>query len=253
MASLIAQPEEDNILTRIHTAQVTADDLQDVMGRGLTEQELAVLQEFEQSWKHFVCSKRGKLPSGQREMKLKHLNEKVEELTKTRDQIEAELTRQLAFFNESQSKSEEQLLAKIEHEKKEYATMEKKLKEQLEAIEDAQKLQEETLPWSFFMSCVDAEAAAAATEQSELAKSSSSSSRTVKPSQRAMFLLSQYSKEGEPADPVRRAFQIDHALLKTQLIMLNKQIQRYEKTIASQELANVFLMENNVWSILKDE
>ena len=242
MASLIVQPDED-VLTEIHTAQVSATDLQEIMGRNLTDQEVEFFNDFESSWKRFVRSKRGRLPSGRREMNLKYLQDKAKELAVMRDNVEAELNKQLAFFQNSQSTVEEELLAKIEHEKQEHKVTEKKLREQLETIQDAQDLQEKTLPWSFFLSCLDAEAA------EKLDEGDQAKSRTVKPSQRAMYLT--YQTTHEPQDLLRRAYEIDHAILKTQLVMLNKQIQCYEKTIASQELANIFLMENNVWSILK--
>ena len=241
MASLIAEPEKD-VLTQIHCAQVTPSDLQDVLGRDLTEEEGALLADFEQSWRNFVASKRGKLPSGRREVHLEYLRSKVEELTNTRDNVEAELNKQLAFFQESQSSLENEIRAKLDHEQEEHEAVQSKLQKQLQIVEDAQKLQEETLPWSFFLSCVDAEASNKL-EHDDLTKS-----RTVKPSQRAMFLT--YQSQEDPERMLRRAFQIDHAILKTQLKMLNKDIQRLEKTVAAQEQASLFLMENNVWSIL---
>lgn len=243
MASLIVEPEAD-VLTEIHSSPVDPSDLQEIMGRNLSEQEVELLNDFETSWQRFIRSKRGKLPTGRREMNLKFLQEKAKELTTTRDNVEAELNKQLAFFQNSQSAAEDELRAKIEHETKEHQITEKKLQEQLEAIQDAQELQEKTLPWSFFLSCLDAEAA------EKLDEADQTKSRTVKPSKRAMHLTYQTATQ-EPQDMLRRAYQIDHVILKTQLVMLNKQIQCYEKTIASQELANVFLMENNVWSILE--
>ena len=243
MASVLVDSDDD-MLTRIHTVEVTATDLQAVMGRDLTSSEKALLADFESSWKYFVHKKKVKhLPSGKREKNLNYMQEKVDELTKTRDSVETELNRQLAFFKEGQSILEEDLLAKIQHEKEEYKSTENELKEQLEAIEDAQTLQEQTLPWAYFLSRVDAEA------EAKLGKVDMTNSRTAKPSQRAIYLTRQ-SKE-KPSNEMHRAFQIDHAILKTQLEMLNKQIRRYEKTIASQESASQFLMENNVWSIIE--
>lgn len=241
MASLIAEPDAD-VLTQIHAAQVNASDLKSVLGRDLTPQEGQLLEDFEQSWRNFVASKRGKLPSGRREVHIKYLQAKVEELTKTRDNVEVELNKQLAFFEQSKSTLEDEIRAKIDHENEEYEQIKSKLQKRLQMVEEAQQLQEETLPWSFFLSCVDA-AASEHLDHDDLAKS-----RTVKPSQRAMYLT--YQSPEEPEGMLRRAFQIDHAILKTQLKMLNKDIQRYEKTVATQEQASLFLMENNVWSIL---
>lgn len=245
---MIVQPDND-VLTDIHSAAVSASDLEEVIGRSLTEQQVELLQDFEKSWQNFVRSKRGRLPTGRRELNLKYLQEKIADLIKTRDNVEAELAKQLAFFQDNESAEQGELQAKLQYEKDEFKITEKRLQEQLEAIQDAQALQEKTLPWSFFLSCLDAEAA------EKLGNEDQTKSRTIKPSQRAMYLMNQLSDKSEKSeastDMMRRAYQIDHALLKTQLVMLNKQIQCYEKTIASQELANVFLMENNVWSILK--
>eukprot|EP00977_Amphora_coffeiformis_P028074 scaffold34688_cov234-Amphora_coffeaeformis.AAC.3 len=256
MAALLIDDFDKGMLTQIHTAKVTAEDLEAVMGRPLTGSEKALLADFESSWKYFVHKKKDQLPSGNREMNLAHLEGNVEELTKTRDSVEAELKRQLAFFKESESVLEEDLRAKIQQEKQEYDSTEKELQEQLAAIEDAQALQEQTLPWTFFLSRVDAEADA------KLGPMDRSKSRTIKPSQRAIYLTGKYygssssssSKKETKNDSdeiLRRAFQVDHAILKAQLEMLNKQIQRYEKTIAAQESASLFLMENNVWSIME--
>ena len=252
MASLLQDDYDKGTLTQIHTSEVAVEDLEAVMGRSLTGSEKALLTDFESSWKYFVYKKNetSDLPSGKREMHLEQLEEKVDELTKTRDSIESELMRQLAFFKDSQSALEEDLRDKIRREKQEYERKEKELKEQIEAIEEAQSLQEETLPWTFFLSRVDAQANAAT-----MGGAPTSKARTVKPSQRAVYLAGKYCCNRETKNDlnemVRRAFQIDHAILKAQIKMLNKQIQRYEKTIPAQESAGLFLMENNVWSIME--
>lgn len=243
MASLIIDPEED-ILTQVHTAQVTESDLLDVMGRELTPQESEFLAEFEQSWKNFVCSKRGKLPAGRRETYLKHLQDKVNELTATRNNVEEELNKQLAYFLDSQDSVDKDLQMKIMSEQEEYEVTEEKLKKELQDVLDASRLQEETLPWNFFLSAVDADAVGS------LEQVDPQRYRTVKPSSRAMYLAQQHLASAKDNDVHRRAYQIDHALLSAQSTLLNKQIQRYEKTIASQERASMFLMENNVWSIM---
>lgn len=243
MASLIVDADED-ILTKIHTAEVTCLDVQDVIGRELSKEEKALLADFESSWKTFVRSKRGRLPSGRRETNLQYMQNKVKELTETRNNVEEELNKQLAFFHDSTEKLEKDLRARTEYEKQEYETSEQQLKEELEDVLGAKKLQKETLPWNFFLSTLDSEA------DSNLSEADLETSRTIKPSKRAMYLTYQSSLV-ESEGMLRRAFQIDNAILRTRLTMLNKQIQRYEKTIASQERASHFLMENNVWSILQ--
>lgn len=205
MASLIVDPDED-ILTQVCTAQVTPSDLYDVMGRELTKQEVEFLSEFEHSWKNFVCSKRGKLPAGRREVYLGQLQEKVNQLNTTRNNVEDELNKQLAFFHESQDSAEKELKAKIQREKEEYQALEKKLTQELKEVLDAQALQEETLPWNFFLSAVDADAVARVDQVQQ------DRSRTVKPSTRAMHLMTQQTSSGRSQErSLHRAFQVDYS------------------------------------------
>ena len=239
MASLIIDPDDD-ILTKIHTAEVSAADMQTVLGRPLSQDETRQLADFEKSWKYFVSSKRGTLPVGKQGTALSILQEKLDHAQATHDNVQAELEKQISFFKENLVTMESEYREKMEYEKKHYETTEKKLLTLLRGVQEADKIQVETLTWFFFLSCVEAEAA-------KKFRGHMPKTRALKPSSRAKYLLSRLEREADD----REALEMDHALLKAHLRMLNKEIQRYEKTLAAQEHAANVLTENDIWSVLK--
>jgi hypothetical protein len=236
-------------LTKVYTATVSTMDMQGVLGRDLTPEEKDMLLEFEQSWKYFTMSKKGNLPMGKEEdlfLELRKKQAEEEEAKRTTtvpDTVQTELDNQIRIFQEGLAQMEAEYKKMITNEQKETEMNQKKLESALQAIIDADKLQTETLPWAFFVSCVDAEAMK---QHYEVSKT-----RAMKPSTRALYLVSTTSEGTNKNDQLIDALQMDHALLKAQLRMLNKEIQRYEKTGATQELLAKFMVANNIWNILK--
>lgn len=237
----------DDALTRVFTATVTKADMQGVLGRELTEEEKSTLSDFEQSWKYFAMSKQGDLPMGAQEEVFQELrNKQVEESSSAsgNDTVQTELDNQIRLFQDGLAQMESEYKQKIEKEKQEFENNKRKLDAALQSIKDADKLQQETLPWAFFLSCVDAEAMKQQPD-GEVFKT-----RAMKPSSRALYLLTQ-SEGTEATHDKLDALQMDHALLKAQLKILNKEIQRYEKTAVTQDLVAKFMVANNIWSIVK--
>lgn len=121
------------------------------------------------------------------------------------------------------------------------------LSKKLDAVARADQLQQQTLPWQHFIKELDN---LISKQDGNSTASSEKSSKVAKPSARAVFLTEQ-TTTGLPTDAQLRAYRIDHALLTTHVSMLQKEIERYEKLVESQEDVGKFLTDHDVWSILK--
>jgi hypothetical protein len=255
--------EEPNAWTKLHATAVHPADLQDVLGRALTDDEAALLHEFEQSWKLHVRRQAELVP--EEEALIQQLETKAHALVQERQAIEEDLRQQEALVQSQEEAAEAEFAQKMQQAEEDYAQSEQELTEHLQEVEQAQKLQEETMPWSFFLSAADAAAREESSAYAGLEKS-----LTVQPSQRAIYLAQRMpsmaveekenDSDGEESTDgdvdtksllrALRAYEMDQTLLTTQLAMLKKEIQRYESTIASQQRAQTLLLEHNIWGIL---
>lgn len=254
--------EEPNAWTKLHATAVHPADLQDVLGRALTDDEAGLLQEFEQSWKLHVRRQAELVPV--EEALVQQLETKAHALVQERLAIEEDLRQQEALVQSQEEAAEAEFAQKMQQAEEEYVQSEQELTEHLQEVEQAQKLQEETMPWSFFLSAADAAAREEISTYAGLEKS-----RTVQPSQRAIYLAQRMpsmaveeeekenDSEGEESTDgdvdtksLLRAYEMDETLLTTQLAMLKKEIQRYESTIASQQRAQTLLLDHNNWGIM---
>ena len=114
-----------------------------------------------------------------------------------------------------------------------------RLQKQLDSIAIAEHLLAQTYPWEHFLAAVDNAAELQGIDRNEVGESD----KKAKPSTRAMYLVD--GKVGESLDDVQlRAYQIDHALLDTQVKMLQKEAEGYEKLLESQETLTTFLSDN---------
>jgi hypothetical protein len=171
------------------------------------------------------------------------LQMEVDEATENRDKVEEDLKKQLKLLQSRCDELEENFGEELEQAIMSQQTVNEDMKKKLDITSTADQLQQQTIPWHYFMHELDQLASADkdATLQTSGGKNTALS--------RGAIALTDRSA-GCPSDVQLRSYQIDHALLTNHVKMLSKEVERYEKMGLSQELAGKFLSEHNVWNIL---
>jgi len=178
-----------------------------------------------------------------RDQHIIELQNEADSLLQSKQKMEGEFKKQIAFFQWGQDMSEKKYTSKIQATLEEQAKLRESLAEKIEVIAQVERLQDQTLPWFHLMKELDR-----LVEEQEPNKESLS--RNVpQPSDQAL-LLAKSSKHKDNCE--LRAKRVDHALLATHASMLHKEIERYEKLLEINEELGQFLKDLDIWSILKN-
>jgi hypothetical protein len=220
----------------------------------VTDNDAAFLAEFQTDWSQFLHQHPDLVPKGQREDRLQSLARQYEQETTSAAAVEIELKKQLQFFGSSRESLEDLFSQKMNQAMERQRALHDELQSRLDTVAVADQLQSKTMPWQHFLDQVD-QYSATATSNEGSSDTASTGSRIAKPSARAMVLT---TAEGDKqingsigsSDVQLRAYRTDHALLTTDIAMLQNEIERSSQTVQSQEVVGRFLTEHNVWSLL---
>ncbi|GKY96593.1 hypothetical protein MPSEU_000618900 [Mayamaea pseudoterrestris] len=238
-----ASPSASSILR----APLTKDDLEFEL------QDDQFLIDFEKAWARFL-RKHPNCMNIPRHSKMMDLEQKLEASMLSKTKVEVEIEQQMAFFASSCEQLEDEYAAKMQQAIDRQAAVQDELAKRIAVVNEADVLQQETLPWHYFMHQLDTLASKAIMPQQikDMMDEASVTSNglNVKPSNRAL-LLTNYDLERHSRDDLMlRAHATDNAILSAHIQMLGTEMQRYDKATQAQELASKFLTDYNVWSIL---
>lgn len=219
-----------------------------------------VMKEFDAAWKKFLEDNPQLVPEGKREQNIIKLQQQVQDLQNSQKEVNEELQKQLEFFDKSRETMEEGFTKDLEAAKQKEEKIKAKFHKQLESVSSSEYILSQTIPWESFI-----KAAEKCGEDKYRGKKDEFSffshfqkppvvennDKKVKPSARAMALVD--DTEGEIRDIQLRAYQIDHALLNTQIKMLQMEAEGYEKYLESQKAVAKFLNDQNIFTIVTNE
>lgn len=226
-------------LEEILRAPLSKDDLD------FEVKDEAFLAEFETAWCKFLQENPKLLRNTERADRLEQLQRQFDEAVKRRDGVEEELQQQLNFFQDSCEALEDDYGNRMQDAIETQRKVNDDLEKRLDTVTMADHLQQQTLPWHYFLHELDQLTQNSFVNEDALLDASRSAPR---PSRRALLLTD--CTKGCSSDILLRAHRTDHALMSTHIKMLTKEVERYDKTQIAQELAGKFLSEYNVWSIL---
>lgn len=182
-------------------------------------------------------------PRGKKAARMAVLEQQLRDISTSKEKAGSELQRQLDFFLESREALEETYTKEVEYANSLQKVIHDRLEKQLDGVAMSDHLMQQTVPWEHFLDIVDVKATpqyGAATPLDE----------GVKPSPRAMALI---DPDGDAEDVRLRALRMDHALLSTEIEMLEKESERINLTNESLEFVGKFFTEHNIWGILKKQ
>jgi hypothetical protein len=210
------------------------------------------LADFEKAWARFL-RKHPNCLNVPRQSRMMDLEQRLEAAKLSKEKVEAEIEQQMAFFQTSCEQLEDEYAHKMQQAIDRQGAVQEELTKRIDIVNEADELQQQTLPWHYFMHQLDT-LAAKATMPKELKDvmddaSVTSNGLNVKPSNRAL-ILTDYGAQHSKEDVLLRAHAIDSAILNAHIAMLGTEIKRYDKAVQAQELASKFLTDYNVWSIL---
>lgn len=203
----------------------------------LDPDSMDTLNEFETAWKKFMKAHPELIPEGKREKHIKKLQKEVKAMDKTKTDASVELHKQLDFFEKNRKAMEKTTKKEIEDARAKQKKNCLKIEKQLDSIALAEHVFLQAYPWEHFLASVDKASTLAIANDGKHDKK-------AKPSKRALYLVD--DTVGDEQDVELRAYQIDHALLHTQIKMLQKEAEGYEKILETQETLKAFLHEHNV-------
>lgn len=189
------------------------------------------------------------VPKGEREERILDLQMKAKEIEASKENVELELKKQAAFFRSSREELEKLYAVKMQDAMDKQRSVHEQLSKKLESIAFADEIQHQTLPWIHFIKELDS---LISRQDSHSTNSSEKSNNVAKPSSRARF-LTELTKTGSPVDAQLRAYRTDHALLRANVAMIQKEIIRYEKLLETQPDVGTFLTDHHCWDILKSD
>lgn len=202
------------------------------------------LRDFEKAWGIFLRENPNLIPRGIREERIQELQEEAHKVEEETLKVLQELEQQVDFFESSCENLEDLYAGKMQAAIEKQRQTHEELQRRLDDVALADHLQQQTLPWHHFIHEVDQ----AALLSDQVDDESVVSSRAARPSARAVALTDH--SRGCPADIMLRAYRMDHALLSTHIRFLTKEVERYQRTTRTQEVAGRFLREFNAWGIL---
>ena len=251
--------------------------------------DAAFLEEFENAWSQYLLRLQTKNQQQQQQEQEKHstspehcqpqlpsllmtsrqrgqhiveLQTEADAVLQSKIKMENEMKQQIAFFHWGQEQSEKKFTKKIQATLEEQQKERERLEGKIAALEQAERIHEQTLPWFHFMNELDR----LVVEKDVISKNNdaSTSRKVARPSARALLLArsgprsSNSSSQHNPshgraaADKLEwRASRIDRALLTAHAAMLHKEIERCETMLAIHKEVGQFLTEHDIWSILK--
>lgn len=207
----------------------------------LEPDELSTMNEFEIAWKKFMKDHPELVPEGKREKHIRKLQSQVTEIKRTQTDASVELQKQLDFFEKSRETMERLNKKELEEVRSKQMKNNEKLQKQLDSIAVSEHCLSQAIPWEHFLSALDKAAETTSRDAAE-----TDQHKKAKPSARALYLVDyEVGDERDERDIDLRACQIDHALLDTQVKMLQKQAQGYEKLLETQATLSKFLKDYN--------
>ncbi|CAB9516151.1 expressed unknown protein [Seminavis robusta] len=199
------------------------------------------MHEFEVAWKKFMKDHPELVPEGKREKNIRNMQKLAKEVRKTQMEAANELLTQLGFFEKSIGVMEQGFEKELNEARNKQRETHENLQRQRDSIAVAEHLLSQVLPCDNFLSSLERLAEKAKEEDDSAAHEASSADndKKVKPSLKALYLVD--STIGDSRDVQLRAYGIDHALLNTQVKMLQREAEGYEKLLETQKLIGNFL------------
>ena len=215
----------------------------------LTPEDMESIEDFENAWQAFLINDPGILPQGKAGMRADEIKRQIEQVNKSKDNMQTELEKHLEFFSNKRENLETNYKVAMTHS----ATVQQKihgaLKKQLDNVAAADARFSQVAPWEHFLDGLDAVVARAEPGTYDgLSIVTPGGSKTIKPSERALLLVD--DSVGDVQDIQLRAYRIDHALLSAQTKRLQLEVDGYERTTESLEMIGKFLTEHNIWGLL---
>jgi hypothetical protein len=245
-------------LEGILSTPLTKEDLQNALGNSGEFVDADFVEQFEEAWQTFL--KDHPPPKGERECRIILLQKQIQDLHLSRQQEEIELKKQMNSFQTSRELLEEQFHKKRNKIQEEQRAVKEELDTYLDSVAKSDHLQKFTLPWLHFFSELDRVVQEKKEQEShrsehilQTTKTTNTSvhpNKVAKPSDQALFLTEKTIGDSE-SDILLRANRIDNALLHTRIDVLEKEIERYEKLMETQNMVGEILAENDVWGVLR--
>jgi hypothetical protein len=208
----------------------------------LTEDDLIMLQDFEESWRQFILENGNFMPMGKRHESLTKMQRDIVATLEHKDAVETELKRQLNFFQHSREALEQHYGQQADAANTYQSQMHDHMQIQLDHVSQAKSLSQKIVPWNHFLNCIDK-----AIPELNKTTTSTMKEKTFKPSARAMALV---DPSGDAEDVCLRAYRLDHALLTAQVKMLKQELDKEEKMTSTLEIVGTLLSEHNIWGLL---
>lgn len=219
----------------------------------LSEGDILAIDEFEDAWREFITSRPGVLQPGAKLRSCLAIQNQIDEVEVSKQNVEMELQRQLDFFSSSKDQLDSNFSKAMEEAALMQQDVNKRLNKEISDIADADESLSATLPWEHFFENLDS-----LTEEIDFARDAGGGFRAVMPSDRAMFLanntnhteMAMAALEGKSSALLLRALNVDNALLNAEIRMMQREVDRLEKTTRSQKVMAKFLTEHNIWGLL---
>lgn len=230
----------------IDAPRLTIHDMNEEFG---SEQDEALIEEFELGWMQYLRQNPEKL-RGRQEKRINKIRNQMEETTNGRKKVEEELRLQLEFFNESRDQLEANYKKTMTAETENQKEMRDELDEDINTAAVADHNFTLTLPWEKFFYNLDRLVAQEGIEAIPGDLITESGKQVLVPSKKAVLLLDGKDKNSPDLDFMLHAYKTDEALMKAQIQMYRLEIERYEKTFKNLEDTGKFFHEHNIWGIL---
>jgi len=263
MTELATTPECDDIL--LDAPPLGLDDFEGCVS--VNDEEMELIEEFEKLWAEYLEANPHVIPTGQKGEKIQMLQENLKVLQASKQKVEAELERQLDFFHSASLQMEEDFQRAL----KEQGNVLEVVENTLDAAGSAWRNVQANAAWDLFFDSLED-----CIEQSEVqelpgdglatvmgfnAGSTSSiaspctttTSSILKPSPHAMF-LNNAAEDGDTRlksrDFFLRAYRIDNALLRAHLKVLQRDVERVDASLETNEFVGQFLMDQDIFGLL---
>jgi hypothetical protein len=219
-------------LSTIHSVPLSKDDLiteenEDTIGDDSIET-------FDAAWGKLV-HERGCF-NGTHEGNIEALQQEALRLKNSKDDIKAEFTRQTVFVRNNRNEMEASFKVKMEKIMTNQGISESKAHAKRDTIDTMSKSASITLPWQHFIRELDRLTALSTKTSYHQIEPTSNDSNLC--NDRIAYLTSLYQNTGRNEDSVvvlQRANEVENVLLREHILMLTKEIDRYESIALLQE------------------
>lgn len=259
---MTASPLES--LASILSVPITKDDLSDIDECDYDEKFITA---FDNAWSNFLQDY--PIPKGEREEQIIQLQIKAKEIEASKENVERELKKQATFFRNSREELERTYAIKLQNAMDQQRSVNEELSKIVESVTIADQIQSQTLPWLHFIEELDTLVATTTLDSQSTTTSNERSVKTAKPSSRAMYLTEIASKnnnnhqqdlvnssrtltaEQQQTQQLLTSYRIDHTILRTNVNMLQNEIERYEKLLECQPFVAQLLSDIDAWGIFR--